>query len=163
MSFHQSLQNKIVTREKALDLLNNFRKEGKRIVFTNGCFDLLHPGHVDYLSQARDKGDLLVLGLNTDDSVRRLQKSPERPINNEKARALVLAGLAPVDLIVLFNEDTPEALIRFLKPDVLVKGDDYTVDKIAGAEFVLEQGGEVLTIPLLQGYSTSKIVSRIKS
>lgn len=163
MSFHQSLQNKIVTREKALDLLNNFRKEGKRIVFTNGCFDLLHPGHVDYLSQARDKGDLLVLGLNTDDSVRRLQKSPERPINNEKARALVLAGLAPVDLIVLFNEDTPETLIRFLKPDVLVKGDDYTVDKIAGASFVLEQGGEVLTIPLLQGYSTSKIVSRIKS
>lgn len=162
MLFHQSLRNKIVSREQALEKTGPLRDAGKKIVFTNGCFDILHPGHVDYLSQARDKGDFLVLGLNTDDSVRRLQKAPERPVNPQEARALVLAGLAAVDLIVLFDEDTPEALIRFLKPDVLVKGDDYSVDRIAGAPFVIENGGQVLTIPFLEGYSTSKLIQRIK-
>src|SRR5688572_26819760 len=105
MSFHQQLKNKIVSVGQALEKLRPFRGSGKKIVFTNGCFDILHPGHVDYLSQARDLGDVLLLGLNTNDSVKRLNKAPNRPLNNEDARATVLAGLACVDMIVLFNED----------------------------------------------------------
>lgn len=161
MSFHQQLKNKCVTKENALEQLNQCRAAGKKIVFTNGCFDILHPGHVDYLSQARDLGDFLVLGLNTDNSVKRLNKAPNRPINNEQTRALVLAGLACIDLIVLFDEETPYELIKFLQPNVLVKGDDYQVEKIVGYDVVKANGGEVITIPFLEGYSTTKLIEKI--
>lgn len=161
MSFHQQLKNKLVSKERALEQLKPLRLAVKKIVFTNGCFDILHPGHVDYLSQARDLGDFLVLGLNTDNSVKRLNKAPNRPINNEQTRALVLAGLACIDLIVLFDEETPYELIKFLQPNVLVKGDDYQVEKIVGYDVVKANGGEVVTIPFLAGYSTTKLIEKI--
>ena len=130
-------------------------------MFTNGCFDILHPGHVDYLCHARDLGDFLVLGLNTDFSVKLLNKAPNRPINNESTRALVLAGLSCVDAIVLFNEQTPLELIRFLLPDVLVKGSDYAVEKIVGYDIVMNNGGSVKTVPMIEGYSTTKMIEKI--
>ena len=163
MSFHQQLRDKVVAKEKAAEKLQAMRDLGKKIVFTNGCFDILHPGHVDYLSQARDLGDILVLGLNTDNSVRLLNKAPNRPINDEHTRALVLAGLASVDLIVLFDEETPYELIRFINPDVLVKGDDYQVERIVGFDIVKAAGGKVVTIPFLPGYSTTRLIQKIQS
>ncbi|PBQ32204.1 D-glycero-beta-D-manno-heptose 1-phosphate adenylyltransferase [Sphingobacteriaceae bacterium] len=161
MSFHQLLKDKIVSKEEALKKLEVYRNAGKKIVFTNGCFDILHPGHVDYLSQARDLGDTLVLGLNTDNSVKRLQKAPNRPINSEETRAIVLAGLACIDLIVFFDEETPYELIQFLQPNVLVKGDDYKAENIVGYDIVKANGGEIKTIPMVQGYSTTKIIAKI--
>lgn len=161
MSFHARLKEKITDRQEALKRLSELRSAGKKIVFTNGCFDILHPGHVDYLSQARDLGDVLVLGLNTDDSVKRLNKAPNRPVNDEQSRALVLAGLASIDLIIPFNEDTPYELISFLKPDVLVKGDDYQIERIVGYDVVTANGGKVVTIPFLQGYSTTRLIQKI--
>lgn len=161
MSFHQQLQHKLVSKEQALAELKKLKHQGKKIVFTNGCFDILHPGHVDYLSQARDQGDFLALGLNTDDSVKRLGKAPNRPVNDQASRAKVLAGLASIDCIVLFNEDTPYELIKFLEPDVLVKGDDYAVEKIVGYDLVTARGGKVITIPFLQGYSTTNLIKKI--
>src|SRR5437868_2588373 len=143
MSFHDQLKNKIVAKEDAFRTINGQRLKGRKIVFTNGCFDILHPGHVDYLMQARDLGEFLVLGLNTDDSVKRLNKAPGRPINNETSRAMVLAALSCVSLIVLFNEDTPLELITFLQPDVLVKGNDWELEKIVGYDVVRSSGGEV--------------------
>lgn len=163
MSFHQQLKDKLLTKEKALERLATVRHAGKKVVFTNGCFDILHPGHVDYLSQARDLGDFLVLGLNTDASVKRLEKAPNRPVNDEHTRALVLAGLASIDAIVLFDETTPYELIRYLTPNVLVKGDDYAVEKIVGYDVVKATGGEVITIPFLQGYSTTALIRKIRS
>ena len=132
MSFHNQLKEKIVSQDQALKELKTWREKNKKIVFTNGCFDIIHPGHIDYLSQARDLGDILVLGLNTDQSVRRLNKGSNRPINDERIRANVLAGLASVDLIVFFDEETPYNLIKLLQPNVLVKGNDYEVEKIIG-------------------------------
>lgn len=161
MSFHTLLKTKIKNRQELSSHLEGLRRSKKKIVFTNGCFDILHPGHVDYLSQARDLGDFLILGLNTDNSVKRLNKAPNRPINNEQTRALVLAGLASIDAIVLFDEETPYELIKLIKPDVLVKGDDYTVEKIVGYDVVKAQGGEVVTIPFLEGYSTTKLIQKI--
>lgn len=161
MSFHQQLKDKLVSREQAKHKINGLRMIGRKTVFTNGCFDLLHPGHVDYLCQARDLGHFLVLGLNTDASVKRLGKAPNRPVNSETARATVLAGLACVDMIVLFDEDTPYDLIRLLQPDILVKGNDYTVEQIVGHDIVHANGGKVVTIPLLEGYSTTKLISKI--
>lgn len=161
MSFHSRLSSLFVSRDKAAAILQQQRVTGRKIVFTNGVFDLLHPGHVDYLSQARDLGDFLVLGLNTDGSVKRLNKAPDRPINNLEARAKVLSALACVDLIVAFDEDTPRDLIALLKPDVLVKGDDYTIEQIAGHDIVQAYGGTVTTIPLLAGFSTTQIVKKI--
>jgi rfaE bifunctional protein nucleotidyltransferase chain/domain len=161
MSFHDQLKNKIELKETALQAISAQKANGKKIVFTNGCFDIVHPGHVDYLTQARDLGDVLVLGLNTDNSVRRLNKAPNRPINNEEARATVLAGLACIDHIILFDEETPYELISFLKPDVLVKGDDYQVEKIVGYDVVMAGGGKVVTIPFLEGYSTTKLIQKI--
>nr|WP_070743034.1 D-glycero-beta-D-manno-heptose 1-phosphate adenylyltransferase [Hymenobacter coccineus] len=130
------------------------------MVFTNGCFDLLHLGHVDYLEQARHLGGALVVGLNTDASVSRLK--PGRPLQDEQARARILASLAFVDAVVLFGEPTPRALIEAVRPDVLVKGNDYAIDGIVGHEFVLNNGGQVLTVPLVPGYSTSRIVEKIR-
>ena len=161
MSFHTLLKTKIKNRQELSSHLEGLRRSKKKIVFTNGCFDILHPGHVDYLSQARDLGEFLILGLNTDNSVKRLNKAPNRPINNEQTRAMVLAGLASIDAIVLFDEETPYELIKLIKPDVLVKGDDYTVEKIVGYDVVKAQGGEVVTIPFLEGYSTTKLIQKI--
>ena len=159
--FHQLLKSKLQNKESVLKSMTAMQAGGKKIVFTNGCFDILHPGHVDYLSQARDLGDFLVLGLNTDGSVKKLNKAPNRPINNEQTRAMVLAGLACVDVIVLFEEATPLELITFLKPNILVKGDDYAVENIVGYEVVNSNGGKVITIPMLQGYSTTSLIEKI--
>lgn len=133
---------------------------GKTVVFTNGCFDILHPGHVDYLRRARELGDLLVVGVNSDASVRRL-KGRCRPVNPEQDRVAVLAGLECVDRVVIFNQDTPLELIREVRPDVLVKGGDWPVEKIVGRDVVEESGGTVLSLKLLSGYSTSGIIDRI--
>jgi len=161
MSFHNQLKEKIVSQDQALKSIKAWREKNKKIVFTNGCFDIIHPGHIDYLSQARDLGDILVLGLNTDQSVRRLNKGSNRPINDERTRAYVLAGLASVDLIVFFDEETPYNLIKLLQPNVLVKGNDYEVEKIIGFDILKENGGEVITIPFLEGYSTSSLIKKI--
>ena len=161
MSFHNQLKEKIVSQDQALKSVKAWREKNKKIVFTNGCFDIIHPGHIDYLSQARDLGDILVLGLNTDQSVRRLNKGSNRPINDERTRAYVLAGLASVDLIVFFDEETPYNLIKLLQPNVLVKGKDYEVEKIIGYDILKENGGDVITIPFLEGYSTSSLIKKI--
>jgi D-glycero-beta-D-manno-heptose 1-phosphate adenylyltransferase len=134
-----------------------------RVVFTNGVFDLLHPGHVELLEAARREGDSLVVGVNSDASARRLAKGPERPVAGEQARARVLAGLAAVDCVVLFDEDTPLELIRALAPDVLVKGADYTRDKIVGADWVEGRGGRVVRVPVVPGYSTTALVERLRA
>ena len=138
------------------------RAAGARIVFTNGCFDLLHPGHVRYLAAARALGDALVVGLNGDASVRRL-KGPGRPILSVDERAEVLAALAAVDHVVVFDEDTPEALVRRLQPDVLVKGADWAPDAIAGRDVVLARGGRVERVPLVPGVSTTELIRRIRA
>ncbi len=159
-----SSDSKIVAAddEEALQAaLATLRREGRPVVFTNGCFDILHAGHVRYLREARQLGDAMVVGLNDDDSVSRL-KGPERPINHQLDRAEVLAGLECIDLVVLFHEDTPENLIRKICPDVLVKGADYKDKGVVGAEFVQGQGGEVRLIDLVPGRSTSAIVERIR-
>lgn len=132
-----------------------------RVVFTNGVFDLLHPGHVDVLIGARAHGDALVVGLNSDESVRRL-KGPERPVRNEGERAYVLAALAAVDAVTLFEEDTPLELVRLLRPDVIVKGGDYSPDTIVGADDVRARGGVVVIVPLTPGQSTTSIIERLR-
>jgi rfaE bifunctional protein nucleotidyltransferase chain/domain len=154
--------SKIVALTDALQLVNQWKLQGQTIVFTNGCFDIVHIGHVDYLERAHNLGDKLILGLNTDHSIRRI-KGEKRPIVEENARARVIAALAFVDVVVLFDEDTPLRLIQTIKPDILVKGDDYTLKNIIGADFVIENGGKVETIPLVKGFSTSNIIEKIKS
>lgn len=150
---------KIVTRERLASELR--RPRDLRVVFTNGVFDILHAGHVQYLYDARALGDLLVVALNTDDSVRRL-KGPERPLNDEESRAFVLAGLGCVDRVTFFHEDTPRELIAELLPDVLVKGGDYRVEEIAGRAEVEGAGGTVTVLPFRAGHSTTGLVSRIR-
>ena len=132
------------------------------VAFTNGCFDLLHPGHVDYLAQARARADVLVVGVNTDDSVRRLAKGPGRPLVGEGARAEVIAALESVDAVTLFDEDTPAALIEALQPDVLLKGGDYAPGQVVGRDVVEARGGEVVIIPFRDGFSTTALVERIR-
>jgi rfaE bifunctional protein nucleotidyltransferase chain/domain len=153
--------DKIVSAETGAKLVEKWKLEGE-VVFTNGCFDILHLGHIDYLEKAKQLGSRLVIGLNTDASVKRL-KGPERPLNNEYARARMLAALDCTDAVILFDEPTPLELITDIKPDVLVKGSDYTVDKIVGADFVIENGGSVKTIDLVQGYSTTGMIDKIKN
>ncbi|WP_051261188.1 D-glycero-beta-D-manno-heptose 1-phosphate adenylyltransferase [Desulfovibrio inopinatus] len=150
---------KIVDCETCIALLRP-RRERETIVFTNGCFDLLHPGHVDLLERARAFGHILVLGLNTDSSVQRL-KGPSRPVTPLADRALVLSGLSSVDYIVAFDEDTPFELISKIAPDVLIKGGDYTLDQIVGRDVVEQRGGTVYSLPLLPGYSTTATIARI--
>jgi D-glycero-beta-D-manno-heptose 1-phosphate adenylyltransferase len=133
------------------------------VVFTNGVFDLLHPGHVELLESARAEGAVLVVGVNSDASVRRLGKGADRPLAREDARARVLAGLAAVDCVVLFDEDTPQALIEALAPDVLVKGADYAREAIVGADWVEARGGRVVRVPLVPGYSTTSLVERLRA
>ncbi|QHL88215.1 D-glycero-beta-D-manno-heptose 1-phosphate adenylyltransferase [Nibribacter ruber] len=153
-------QAKICTLPDLLDKVAEWRTQGQKLVFTNGCFDIVHVGHVDYLERARLLGDKLILGLNTDQSVSRL-KGPSRPLQDEMSRQRVMASFWFVDAVVLFDEETPYELIKAVQPDVLVKGDDYSIDTIVGHDLVLERGGEVKTIPLVKGYSTSQVVARI--
>jgi D-glycero-beta-D-manno-heptose 1-phosphate adenylyltransferase len=155
-------ENKIHTRQSITEQVESWQSEGKKIVFTNGCFDIIHLGHIDYLEKARNLGDKLVLGLNTDASVRRL-KGETRPVVNEYARLRMMAAFEFVDTVVLFDEPTPLELIETVKPDILVKGDDYSVETIVGADFVLSKGGEVKTIALVKGYSTSLLIEKIKA
>jgi len=133
----------------------------KKIVFTNGCFDILHKGHVTYLQKARKLGDMLVVGINSDASVKRL-KGPDRPVNGEKDRAFVLAALDCVDKVVMFSEDTPESLIRKIRPDVLVKGGDWKKKDVVGASFVESYGGKVRLIPFVKGFSTTGLLAKIQ-
>ena len=154
-------RDKIVDRASVLALATEARREGKRIVFTNGCFDLLHVGHVRYLAAARNAGDLLVVAINDDASVRRL-KGPERPLVSEGARAEVLAALAAVDYVTIFAEDTPAEVIEALVPHVLVKGADWAPDQVIGREVVEAHGGRVLLIPVVEGFSTTALVHRLR-
>jgi rfaE bifunctional protein nucleotidyltransferase chain/domain len=151
---------KILTMPELLDKLESWRDSGK-IVFTNGCFDILHLGHIDYLEKAAEKGHKLIVGLNTDTSVQKL-KGPQRPLNNEYSRARILAALQFVDAVVLFEEDTPLNLIMSIIPDILVKGDDYVIGNIIGADFVISKGGKVETVALVKGHSTTNLISKIQ-
>jgi D-glycero-beta-D-manno-heptose 1-phosphate adenylyltransferase len=156
------INNKIFTREKITNQCHVWRFKEKQIVFTNGCFDILHRGHIDYLSKAADFGDVLVVGLNSDASVKRL-KGANRPINNEEARSVILASLSFVDAVVLFDEDTPYELIKAIDPDILVKGADYGIEEIAGHDIVQAKGGKVVTIPLTEGFSTTGLIEKLSS
>ena len=162
MKHLEKIYDKILDEISLEERLNLWRREGKTIVFSNGCFDILHRGHVEYLSKAADLGDKLIIGLNTDDSVKRL-KGPSRPVNDEKARAILLSALEFVDAVVLFKEDTPYNLIRRIQPDVLVKGKDYKVEDIVGYDIVTAKGGKVETIELVDGFSTTKTIEKMRT
>jgi D-beta-D-heptose 7-phosphate kinase/D-beta-D-heptose 1-phosphate adenosyltransferase len=163
MNWPDLIQKKIISQEEATRFSASFRMFGKKVVFTNGCFDILHRGHADYLARARNLGQALFVGLNSDDSVKRLGKGEGRPVQKQEDRAFLLASLICVDYVVIFDEDTPEELIKKIQPDVLVKGGDYTPDQIAGADFVTSYGGRVEIIPLVEGYSTTSIIKKIKN
>jgi D-glycero-beta-D-manno-heptose 1-phosphate adenylyltransferase len=154
-------ETKILRLDEAVTQVSDWQRSQQKVVFTNGCFDIVHLGHIDYLEKARSLGDRLVVGLNTDASVGRL-KGPQRPVVDEYARARLMAALSFVDTVILFDEPTPKELIEALKPDILVKGDDYSVETIVGADFVLKQGGEVKTVTLVPGYSTTALIEKIK-
>ena len=153
---------KVLSLPKLLAALAPLREQGKKIVFTNGCFDIVHPGHVDLLARAKAEGDVLILGLNSDASVKRLRKGPGRPVNPLPVRAFVLAHLASLDFVTYFDEDTPFELIKAIAPDVLVKGGDWTPDRIVGRDIVESFGGRVLSLPLLSGFSTTSLIARIR-
>ena len=152
----------IVSREELVEISKKLHRQNKKIVFTNGCFDIIHAGHIIYLFDAKTQGDKLIVGLNSDYSVKRL-KGKNRPLNPEKDRAVVLSALEPVDYVTVFDEDTPFELISAIKPDILVKGGDYTHDTIVGADVVEKNGGKVVVIPLLEGRSTTGLIDKIKS
>lgn len=170
MSRLHAIETKILTIEEAQRSMAMWHMKGDKVVFTNGCFDLLHQGHVTYLAKAAGLGNHLVVGINSDDSLRRLEKGSSRPINPEAARAFVLASLGVVDIVVIFNEDTPEALIHALEPNVLVKGADYDPNEtdaaaktyIVGSDFVRKNGGEVCVVDIVDGFSTTSIVNKMK-
>ena len=153
---------RLLTRDEAVRFVSEHRAAGRRIVFTNGVFDLLHPGHVRYLTQARQQGDALIVAINSDASVRRLSKGPDRPLNPELERAEVLAALAVVDAVVIFDEDTPLDIVTALQPDVLVKGGDWAADAIVGRDVVEARGGRVVRIPVVEGYSTSALLRQLR-
>ena len=161
MKVDRSAASRVLTHEDVARFVAGRRSQGHRVVFTNGVFDLLHPGHVRYLQAARALGDLLVVGLNADASVRR-NKGPHRPINPQEERAEVLCALACVDGVVIFEEDTPAEIIRLVQPDVLVKGADWPADQIVGRDTVEGRGGRVVRVPLEQGHSTTRIIERIR-
>ncbi len=158
----EKIKQKILTQEQLSDLVLHWKKLGETIVFTNGCFDIIHPGHVTYLAQAAELGSKLIVALNTDDSVRKL-KGSGRPVLDEQARALTMSAFSFVDAVVLFDEDTPLRLIETLIPNVLVKGKDYKAEDIVGFEVVVSNGGKVETLDLVPGYSTSSIEQKIRS
>jgi len=155
-----NMLNKEVSLSQAQTIRQQARAAGKKVVFTNGVFDILHRGHVEYLEKAKALGNLLIIGLNSDSSVRRI-KGPQRPLCGQEDRAIVLSALACVDHIVLFDEDTPQKLIEVLVPDILVKGADYSVEQIVGAEVVLKNGGKVLPIELTPGKSTTELIKKV--
>ena len=157
----ERITSKICSWDNAETITRQWSKDGKRIVFSNGCFDLVHKGHVDYLARAATFGDKLVIGLNSDVSVQQL-KGKQRPLVDEKNRAFVMAALEFVDMVVLFEEDTPYELIKLLQPDVLVKGKDYKPENIAGFDIVTAKGGEVKTVELVDGFSTTALIEKIK-
>jgi D-beta-D-heptose 7-phosphate kinase/D-beta-D-heptose 1-phosphate adenosyltransferase len=156
------MSQKILSRKKAREVIRALKAAGKKIVFTNGCFDVIHAGHVRYLRKARSLGDLLVIGMNSDRSVRRL-KGPGRPLIREADRAELLAALEMVDYVTVFGEDTPAALIGEIEPDVLVKGGDYRVDEVVGRETVDASGGRVVIVPLVRGRSTTGLIKKIRT
>jgi len=162
MNAFQHIQNKIQNWHQAAQTVQDWKNHGHKVVFTNGCFDLLHYGHVHYLAAAKDLGNFLVVGVNAADSIRRL-KGPNRPIQDDTTRLHLLAALEPVDLVVIFDQDTPLELINLLMPNLLVKGGDWPVHQIIGAAEVLAAGGKVQNLPFVQGYSTTAIESKIKS
>jgi D-beta-D-heptose 7-phosphate kinase/D-beta-D-heptose 1-phosphate adenosyltransferase len=157
-----AIEKKILTLPQLLSLAASWRVLGKTIAFTNGCFDILHEGHIFSLSQAAKEADYLVVGVNSDRSVKAL-KGPDRPVNHEHSRSMILSNLAIVDAVVVFDEDTPHHLIASLLPDVLVKGGDYTVEQIVGSKEVIANGGRVVINPIIEGFSTSGIIRHIKS
>ncbi|TRZ78844.1 MAG: D-glycero-beta-D-manno-heptose 1-phosphate adenylyltransferase [Chitinophagaceae bacterium] len=156
-----SIEKKIMTVAQALTVIAGWKALGKTFAFTNGCFDILHPGHLFSLAQTAGEADFLVVGLNSDASVQRL-KGPTRPINNTESRAIVLSNLVLVDIVVVFEEDTPLELISTLLPDVLVKGGDYTIETIVGAKEVIANGGKVIINPIVEGFSTTGLIEKIK-
>ena len=158
----QIIHNKIHTTESLNTLLTHWKFQEKKIVFTNGCFDLLHLGHFSYLMEARALGHKLVLGLNSDQSVKRL-KGKERPVNDEETRLVALASLHYVDAVIIFEEDTPLELIRQVQPDILVKGGDYKIEDIVGHDIVQANNGEVVTIDFVDGYSSSNLIKKIRT
>jgi rfaE bifunctional protein nucleotidyltransferase chain/domain len=151
-----------MTPERLAAFVREQRAAGRQIVFTNGVFDILHPGHVRYLQDARDLGDLLIVGLNADESVRR-NKGPARPINPQAERAEILSALASVDAVVVFTEDTPAEIVRLVQPDILVKGADWAADAIVGRDTVEARGGRVVRVPVEQGYSTTALIEKIRN
>jgi rfaE bifunctional protein nucleotidyltransferase chain/domain len=155
-------EDKIVTLAKGIELRKQWKANGEKVVFTNGCFDILHLGHVDYLEKSSEFGTRLIVAVNSDASVRTLEKGVERPVNSEYARARLIAALGFVSMVIIFGESTPLELIQSLSPDVLVKGDDYTIETIVGAKEVIAAGGEVKTIALVPDYSTTKIIQKLK-
>lgn len=161
MSKLKNIQEKIFNQDQLKSRLNVWRFLEKKIVFTNGCFDIIHLGHIDYLAKAADLGDKLIIGLNSDKSTRSI-KGPDRPISDQNSRSLILASFSFVDAVVLFDEETPLKLITAVMPDVIVKGADYTVDQIVGADIVVQNGGRVQTLNYLPGYSTTLIEQKIK-
>ncbi|MFT5513405.1 MAG: rfaE bifunctional protein nucleotidyltransferase chain/domain [Bacteroidia bacterium] len=160
MSHIDDIKAKIYDRQDLVNQVGEWRKENLKVVFTNGCFDLLHKGHVDYLSRAADKGDVLIVAVNSDASVSKL-KGPHRPIQDQSSRLWVLSSLACISAVTIFGEDTPMELIQLLKPDILVKGGDYTVNTIVGAREVQQNCGKVEIIPFLDGYSTSRLEDKM--
>ena len=152
-----------MTRDEAVEFAARQRGGGRVVVFTNGVFDILHPGHIRYLRDARALGELLIVGVNSDRSVKALNKAPNRPINSESERAEVLAALAAVDAVVIFDEDTPHEIISAIQPDILVKGADWGENAIVGRDVVEARGGRVVRIALAEGYSTTSIIDRIRS
>lgn len=153
-------RNKYCTIEQAIPTIRDLQQAGKKVVFTNGCFDILHSGHVQYLEEARSCGDFLIVGINSDSSVKRL-KGANRPINNEEERALILSGLEAVNMVILFQEDTPYELIKAVQPDILVKGGDWSVEQIVGADIVLSRKGIVKSLSFKKGNSTTSTIERI--
>ncbi|MEN9697867.1 MAG: hypothetical protein RLZ56_1288 [Bacteroidota bacterium] len=161
MRFVEGIAKKIMTIAQAKSMIQAWKVTGKTVAFTNGCFDILHPGHLFSIGQAAKEADYLIVGLNSDASIQRL-KGPDRPINNTESRALIIANLVMVDLVVVFEEDTPFNLITQILPDVLVKGGDYTIDNIVGAKEVIANGGKVIINPIVDGFSTTNIIEKIK-
>jgi len=156
------IADKIVDLEDLSKALKRWQLKEEKVVFTNGCFDLLHRGHIDYLSKASDLGDKLIIGLNSDHSVKMLGKGKGRPLQDQQSRGLILASLHFVSAVVLFEEETPLKLINFIRPDVLVKGSDYQIDEIAGSQEVISYGGQVTTIDFLKGFSSSLLIEKAK-
>ncbi len=161
MKSEKKLSGVLLEPEHLPELLTPEFRETHRVVFTNGCFDLLHPGHIHYLSEAALLGDILIVGLNSDDSVRRL-KGEGRPVNDQVSRAVLLSALRQVDYVLIFDEDTPLELITRVRPDILVKGGDYKPEAIVGYDFVTSYGGKIITIPFLEGYSSTAVIGRMK-